>query len=250
MLTGFNSICSYICNIDASYALFFRHVPRLALSELVIEISSPESCFQASSKEECFIELKAWRKRVGVDAISLTILSAVNALCDNAIMAKPTIHRVFAQLSVLNMFTIIHALNLQVYSLETRAVAALDMVRMAPINNELRNWQQSWPSETRDTELVNLLGRESDLSTIWQRIGFMRYAPEYWLIAYSTLKKIYTWNDNRSSQISETVGSVGYDDMIEARRLITELRSGTIVSVMNSDTIQHSWLEANSVQVE
>jgi len=236
MLTRFDSICSYICNIDASYALFFRHVPRMALSELVMEMSSPESCFQASSKEECFIELKVWRKRVGIDATNLTILSAVNALCDNAIMAKPTIHRAFAHLSVLNMFTIIHALYLQVYGLETCAVTALNMVRMAPITNGLRNWQQSWPSETRDAELVDLLGRESDSSTMWQRIGFMRYAPEYWLIAYSTLKKIYKWNDNRSTQISETAGSVGYGDMIEARRLITELRSGTIVSIMDSDT--------------
>jgi len=131
------------------------------------------------------------------------------------------------------MFTIIHALYLQVYSLETCAVTTLDMVRMAPITNGLRNWQQSWPSETRDAELVDFLGRESDSSTMWQRIGFMRYAPEYWLIAYSTLKKIYTWNDNRSSQTSETAGSVGYGDMIEARRLITELRSGTIVSIMD-----------------
>jgi hypothetical protein len=209
----------------------------MALSELVIEMSSPESCFQASSKEECFIELKTWRKRVGVDATNLTILSAVNALCNDAIMAKPSMHRAFAHMSVLNMFTIIHALYLQVYGLETCAITVPDLVRMAPITIGLRNWQQSWPSETRDAELVDLLGKESNLSTMWQRIGFMRYAPEYWLIAFSTLKKICTWNDNRSSQISETAGSVGYGDMIEARTLITELRSGTTVLMMDSDKI-------------
>lgn len=237
MLIWLNRICSYICNIDASYALFFRHVPRMALSELAIEMSSPESCFQASSREECFIQLKAWRERLGVDAKNFTLLSAVNALCDNTIMATPSIRCRFAHLSVLNMFTIIHALYLQVYSLETSAITALDISGVTLITNALRNWQQSWPSQTRDAELVDLLGKESDLSTMWQRVGFMRYAPEYWLIAYSTLKKICTRNHVGSSRDSETGVSVGYGDMIEARRLIDELRSGTVVSIMGSDLI-------------
>ncbi|KAG9189975.1 hypothetical protein G6011_06843 [Alternaria panax] len=230
-------ICSYISNIDASYALFFRHLPRMAPSELVIEMSSPESCFQASSSEECFAELKAWRERMGVNATNLTILGAVNALCNNKIIAMPTTRRAFAHLSVLNMFTFIHALYLQVYSIETSATNGLDVARTTPVANALRNWQQSWPSQTRDAELVDLLRKESDLSTMWQRIGFMRYAPEYWLIAYSSLKKIYTRNNKRSSQISIATIDVGHGHMIDARRLISELRSEDIVSVMDSDTL-------------
>ncbi|CAN9263548.1 unnamed protein product [Alternaria alternata] len=226
-------ICSYICNIDASYALFFRHVPRTTLSELVMEMSSPESCFQASSKEECFIELKVWRKRMGIDATNMNVLSAVIALCDNAIMRTPAMRHTFAHLSVLNMFTIVHALYLQVYSLANSSMTAPDTTRMTSVENALRNWQQSWPSHTRDMELVDLLGKDSDLSTMWQRIGFMRYAPEYWLIAYSTVKKMYKQNDG-ISRISETAITVGNHDMIEARRLIAELRSGAIVPIVDS----------------
>lgn len=198
-----------------------------------MEMSSPESCFQASSKEECFNELKAWRERIDIDAANLNVLSAVLALCDNAIMTTPAMRRAFAHLSVLNMFTIVHALYLQVYSLENSAMTAPDTTRMISVENALRNWQRSWPSHTRDMELVDLLGKESDLSTMWQRIGFMRYAPEYWLIAYSTVKKIYKQNDG-ISRISETAITVGNQDMIEARRLIAELRSGAIVPNVDS----------------
>ncbi|KAH8642315.1 hypothetical protein IG631_05257 [Alternaria alternata] len=198
-----------------------------------MEMSSPESCFQASSKEECFIELKAWRERMGSDATKMNVLSAVIALCDNAIMTTPAMRRTFAQLSVLNMFTIVHALYLQVYSLENSAMTAPDTTGMTSVENALRNWQQSWPSNTRDMELVDLLGKESDLSTMWQRIGFMRYAPEYWLIAYSTVKRMYKLNDG-IPRISETVITVGNHDMIEARRLIAELRSRAIVPVVDS----------------
>ena len=198
-----------------------------------MEMSSPESCFQASSKEECFIELKVWRERMGIDATNMNVLSAVIALCDNAIMRTPGMRRTFAHLSVLNMFTIVHALYLQVYSLENSAMTAPDTTRMISVENALRNWQRSWPSHTRDMELVDLLGKESDLSTMWQRIGFMRYAPEYWLIAYSTVKKIYKQNDG-ISRISETAITVGNHDMIEARRLIAELRSGAIVPNVDS----------------
>jgi hypothetical protein len=198
-----------------------------------MEMSSPESCFQASSKEKCFVELKAWRERMGIDATNMNVLSAVIALCDNVIMTTPAMRHTFANLSVLNMFTIVHALYLQVYSLENSAMTAPDTTRMTSVENALRNWQQSWPSHTRDMELVDLLGKESDLSTMWQRIGFMRYAPEYWLIAYSTVKKMYKQKDG-ISRVSETAITVGNHDMIEARRLIAELRSGAIVPIVDS----------------
>lgn len=209
----------------------------MALSEMVIEMSSPETCFQASSRGECFVELEGWRRSMGTDATNLTILSAVNLLCDDAIMAISTIRRAFAHLTVLNMFTIVHALYLQVHSIEASAIPRLDATRAASITNALRNWQQSWPSRSRDAELMDLLGKESDLSKMWQRLGFMRYAPEYWLIAYLTLKKIHTRNGIRTSPMTANAAGAGNCDMVEARRLINELKSGTMVSMMDSDTI-------------
>lgn len=170
---------------------------------------------------------------MGIDATNLNVLSAVIALCDNAIMRTPAMRRTFAHLSVLNMFTIVHALYLQVYSLANSSMTAPDTTRMTSVENALRNWQKSWPSHMRDMELADVLGKESDLSTMWQRIGFMRYAPEYWLIAYSTVKKMYKQNDG-ISRISETAITDGNHDMIEARRLIAELRSGAIVPIVDS----------------
>ncbi|CAN9190844.1 unnamed protein product [Alternaria alternata] len=219
----------------ASAQLWFDLVEDLVYSDVAFDDQDISNTWKESTDtdQKCFIELKAWRERMGIDATNMNVLSAVIALCDNVIMTTPAMRRTFANLSVLNMFTIVHALYLQVYSLENSAMTAPDTTRKTSVENALRNWQQLWPSHTRDMELVDLLGKESDLSTMWQRIGFMRYAPEYWLIAYSTVKKMYKQNDE-ICRVSETAITVGNHDMIEARRLITELRSGAIVLIVDS----------------
>lgn len=209
----------------------------MALSELVMEMSSPEACFQASSKEECFIELKAWRSRMGVDATNknLTILNAVNVLHDSAIMATPTMRRTFSHLSVLNMFTIIHALYLQVYRFETSAIASLGPAETAPITNALWHWQDLWPSQARDAELADLAGKENGVSTMWQRSGFIKYAPEYWLAAHLTLERILKHNTAAAVQVSGSILDGEDGDMVEVQRLIAGVRDGSAAPIQGTD---------------
>lgn len=187
---SFGRLCLYICNIDASYALFFRNPPRMAFSELVMELSSPESCFQAQTKEECFIELKSWRGRSGLRSNNLTVIEAVEALSNPTRMETGTYRRIFANLSILNMFTLVHALYLQLHHLQISGLRSSDATIAFPLNVALTQWQKLWSSPSRDAELADMTRKTNDVSTAWQSIGFIKHAPEYWLLAHLSLQKL------------------------------------------------------------
>jgi hypothetical protein len=55
------------------------------------------------------------------------------------------------------------------------------------LQHGLKNWHQLWPSEYRDFELLDMT--EAPNGLWFQRIGFQRYAPEYWLYTYLTMKR-------------------------------------------------------------
>lgn len=76
----------------------------MILPEMGIDLSAPETCFQAESAEECFVALKSWRDAL-LPAENMTLSSAVKAICCEEV--APNINHIFSQLSVLNMFTIV-----------------------------------------------------------------------------------------------------------------------------------------------
>jgi hypothetical protein len=221
------SVCSYICNLDASYALFFRNPPRMTVSELVMELASPEPCFQARSREECFIELRTWRCRSGLGSQRLTILTAIEALSDPAKLAAGSARQVYSQLSVLNMFTLVHALYLLVHHLQTTGIQASYAKDTNPVAIALKQWKHLWSSDSRDTELIDLTFKESQASTAWQSIGFIKHAPEYWLLAHLSLQKLTKRSAGASTTSIGMVGSCEDINMREAQSLISEAKGMT-----------------------
>lgn len=217
------SLCSYICNIDASYTLFFRNPPRMAFSELVMELSSPESCFQAQSKEECFVELKIWRGRTGLRSSNLRVLEAVEALSNPAISATGSNRQIFAHLSVLNMFTLVHALYLQLHHLQISVLRSLDASISISLSTALTQWQTLWSSPSRDAELADMMRNQVDTSTAWQSIGFIKHAPEYWLLAHLSLQRLQ--GSLRSNTKATAIARCEDIDMGGAKALIAELQN-------------------------
>ena len=51
----------------------------------------------------------------------------------------------------------------------------------------LETWKDLWPSLGRDEELVEMCGYEDHPE---QKVGFMRYAPEYWLLTSLILERL------------------------------------------------------------
>jgi hypothetical protein len=220
-----SSICSYISNIDASYALFFRSTPRMTFSDLVMELASPESCFQAQSKEECFIEVKTWRSRSGLGDNNLTIRTAVEILSDRIPMAASSYRQAFSHLSLLNMFTLVHALYLQVHHLQTSGIQSVITTKTNPVTNALRNWKDLWSSPSRDAELIDVMDKESQNGTAWQSIGFIKHAPEYWLLMYLSLQRSSHRSLSTANSTLDTITRGEDIDMDGAKSLIAELKT-------------------------
>ncbi|ERT01023.1 uncharacterized protein SPSK_06943 [Sporothrix schenckii 1099-18] len=196
---------SYIFDLDAAYALFYRHPPRMVLPELQVDLASPESCFRAETADACFAELAAWRAANAAIAGSekgnapITIASAVQTLCHGAISRE--IEQAFATLSVLNMFTIVSALYAMTFRVETSLLyTAGPSGEAALIQTGLRNWIRLWPSAYRDQELYEMHATAAtmaaastslDTASGWPlAVGFIRHAPEYCLVAFVILARI------------------------------------------------------------
>lgn len=191
-----------------------------------MELSSPESCFQAQSKEECFIEIKCWRSRSGLATHNMTIIAAVEALSSPATMAGASTRQVFANLSVLNMFTVVHALYLQLHSIQTSGIQSHQAMIESSLTVALRQWKNTWSSASRDTELADLSREGSYTSNVWRSIGFIRHAPEYWLLMYLSLRR--SENTPNSSSTSSAITRCEDLDMGNAKALLADLRSANV----------------------
>jgi hypothetical protein len=196
----------------------------MAVSELLMELPSPESCFQAQSKEECFIELKTWRTRSGLEERNLTLVAAVQALSDPTLMATSTTRRIFSELSVLSMFTIVHALPMQVTCEQSAGIRPLRRMGTDPLAIALKQWRELWLSSSRDAELAGLARKEVQASTKWRTIGFIKHAPEYWLLVHLCLQKYSRKSPGNPIQTSDIVRHGEDINMSEAKALIAEFK--------------------------
>lgn len=81
-----------------------------------------------------------------------------------------------------------------------------------PLQHGLNNWRRLWPSAYRDCELLDVTLAQHGL---WfQRIGFQRYAPEYWLYTYLAIERAQSrsyWSQEAGS------GTVSHDDTDKTR---------------------------------
>lgn len=88
------------------------------------------------------------------------------------------------------------------------------------IRRGLQHWRCLWPSQARDMELAQSFSN-SDPNR-WKTLGFMRHAPEYWLITSLILER----KQDRCVQSSHNDPALRDDtDMIQLHGLITEFRA-------------------------
>lgn len=94
----------YIFLLDSAFVIFNNSPPRLVVPELKMDLACPEPCFQATSSEECFIQLHSWNA-VRASGQRLDVSLAVEIICQGQISDED--QAVFSALSILNMFTIV-----------------------------------------------------------------------------------------------------------------------------------------------
>lgn len=221
-LADTDSIIMYIFALDSAFAQFYHHPPRMTLSEMSVGLATPDACFQATSAEECFVELKTWRCSFQSPAETLTIASAVEALCDSQTSSIREYQCAFAQLSVLNMFTIISALYAETHRLATSVIRPFDTSQRSALSTALRQWRGFWPSPVRDTELAGIDEAQSE-SQSPKAVGFIRHAPEYWLLTHLILE--HGIKQEGRNGVFAHANCEEADEMTQTRALITNFQN-------------------------
>ncbi|KAF4441588.1 hypothetical protein F53441_11992 [Fusarium austroafricanum] len=172
---------TYIFLLDSAFVLFWRLPPRVMPMELNMGMVCPESCFQADSAAECFIQL-CMAARENQNLSRLTVSSAVRLLCSSQVYTLD----VFNNLSSFNMFTIVSALCCLVFQYQTTLI---EISQMSPAATGLSQWMWVWQRSGIGNALFDSSVEEPPVDNLWRRIGFMKYAPEYYHLAYAMLER-------------------------------------------------------------
>jgi hypothetical protein len=85
--------------LDTAFTIFNNFPPRIAITELKMNLACPEACFQAESADDCLLQL------INGTTPFNSIASVVETICEEEI--DPTAWHALTQIGVLNSFVII-----------------------------------------------------------------------------------------------------------------------------------------------
>ncbi|OQE01682.1 hypothetical protein PENVUL_c041G06573 [Penicillium vulpinum] len=176
-----NRMCNYVFLLDSAFVIFHNSFPRMVLQEMQIDLTSPESWFQASSPADF---LFAVQSNPGLPEKHLSLVDSVRKLCNDS----PNHNTDFLDgASKLNLFTIATAVHGLIFhqksSLYTLPLSdnplgkALDRLEIACRSNQRQGLS------TRASGDTSCIADEQD--------GFMQYADEFAVLARISLELSY-----------------------------------------------------------
>ncbi|KOS47469.1 hypothetical protein ACN38_g1623 [Penicillium nordicum] len=174
---------TWIFLLDSAFVIFNNLPPRMVIKEIRMHMATPEACFQATTADQCHHQLQLF-----LPARSLywttSFRGSFESLCKDDLSAN--IRHLLATLGPLNLFTLTSAIHSQIFQFRS-AVGSFQL--RAPIQNALSNWRDIWQlfSSTFPqgiTPHATIEDPHIQPGELWKRMGFFRYAPEYWLLAH------------------------------------------------------------------
>ncbi|CZR58775.1 uncharacterized protein PAC_08667 [Phialocephala subalpina] len=178
---------TYVFLLDTAFVIFNNTPPRMVLHEMNLDMTTPESCFQADNAADCY---RRWHAHVSQHfalpgSTPLLLGEAISILMRDNYDAHALR---FANLSTLSLFTVVaglHTVVFQQLSLFTCLPTSLQPVRAA-----LSRWQSLWRLRSdhvhihsHDTGMTP--GRES-----WQDTGFIGQAQEFARLVIARLDRV------------------------------------------------------------
>ncbi|KAJ5857401.1 hypothetical protein N7455_008295 [Penicillium solitum] len=174
---------TWIFLLDSAFVIFNNLPPRMVIKEIRMHMATPEACFQATTADQCHHQLQLF-----LPARSLywttSFRGSFESLCKDDLSVN--IRHLLATLGPLNLFALTSAIHSQIFQFRS-AVGSFQL--RAPIQNALSNWRDIWQlfSSTFPqgiTPHVTIEDPHIQPEELWKRMGFFRYAPEYWLLAH------------------------------------------------------------------
>ena len=145
-------------------------------------LSSPESCFNAMTPEDCLFHVKKWQYQVNTGS---TLYDLIKATLSSTIDTDTQIR--MACESTVTMFSIISALHVMLFNSDP---AIGHVTQYVPIYHGLGNWQAVWNRQ-------RLLSSSEPVDAC--QMGFWQHCSDYWLLA-----KLFTEQITRSAGTRQT----------------------------------------------
>lgn len=178
----------WIFLLDTAFVIFNNLPHRMVIKEMKMHMASPEACFQAVTADDCFEEIHAWMPPSS-PFCSLLLRDAIEEVCSDS-MSPDSLQRI-SQLGPLNLFAVVSAFHYMIFQHQNSFGVEGQLV---PIRNGLRNWIAVWERYFDSSSPSSACVRDRDdcLSpeTMWKRVGFIRYSPEYWLLGSLLIERI------------------------------------------------------------
>ncbi|KIV84504.1 hypothetical protein PV11_00279 [Exophiala sideris] len=194
----------YIFLLDTAFTIFNNVPPRMTNREMTNDLACPEPCFQAASAVDCFQKLRKWLTHP-LYCKRTSLYAAIRSFGQNSI--ESITQQYLAQAGVLNLWTIVSAFHNLIFHIDPGFGSESQLEAMA---NAITNWKDIWRLRSvngfKDCYgLTYLEPHPSQLgrNEAWKRIGFMRRAPEYWLLAQAKLERLAS--TQRSLEAAESL---------------------------------------------
>lgn len=156
----------------------------LVLREMRMHLASCEAAFQAGDGATCFARLTEVPQR-NRDPMS----SLCEAFCKGPLDIKNLMD--LADLGPLNLFVLTSALHSLIFI--SQQSFGYDH-QMTAIRNALANWIGAWQYWTdmyaTEERHCALPQTDTQVDSLWKRLGFARYAADYWMLAKLIVERI------------------------------------------------------------
>ncbi|CAG8254738.1 unnamed protein product [Penicillium olsonii] len=190
-------VFTWIYLLDSAFVIFNNLPPRMLVKEMRLHMTTPEACFQARTADQCHEQIQLFLPNTSL-YWSISFRGAFESLCKDD--PSTDIHHLLATLCPLNLFALTSgtfpcntisayltspAIHSQIFQL--RSVVGSSQL-LTPIRNALTNWRDIWQSFSSNFPQgipphMTIEDPHIQPADLWTRMGFCRYAPEYWLLA-------------------------------------------------------------------
>ncbi|KAL3476682.1 hypothetical protein BJX99DRAFT_258232 [Aspergillus californicus] len=168
--------------LDTAFIIFNNLPPRMVIKEMQIHTAVPETCFQALSADECYEQIELFLPAES-PYWNTSLSGAFQTLCKDSL--ETNIRDSMAALGPLNLFALVSAIHSLIFQYRN-SWGSIQI--LSPIHSTLNNWKAIWQQFTASlvpamSPHVTVDHNSLQPETMWKRVGFCSYCPEYWLLA-------------------------------------------------------------------
>jgi hypothetical protein len=184
---------TYVFLLDTAFVIFNNTPPRMVLQEMELEMTAPESCFQALDAADCYTH---WHASISNQSRSpdlkpLLLAEAISVLMQDD---HDSHSHILLDMSTLNLFSLIGGLHTILF--QQKSFFTCLQTSLLPIRSALMRWQSAWAAR-KDAEAQEVTEPES-----WKDTGFIGHAQEYAWLFLARLDAL----DSQASTVPSTVG--------------------------------------------